>query len=396
MPRKPKHSGDNQTPDEDIIIEGTAEHIRDDNADNKAKSDQTETEDKVAPAPAKKRGLGRILWMILLAIGILAALAAVGLAISNRLLITQQQDASAAQDINSRTVKVETALAALEDEVSRLRDAVQQSQNAQGTNAEILSGIPSRLTAMEDHIIRLDGIITTWQDQLSETPNANADPDVMILARQLAEMEQRLLDLEAERLSPSANPSLDADNGNPASQDQEAEPSASPMGNSPAELSAITDGIINAARQGQSFAELLEMAVTSDARWNALEPWAENPPPAREQLWQDLAVRGETVFVSSASSPSQPAEDDSGWWSWLTSPFSDTITIAPIDQAADAKAQFLSALERRDPIAAIAELKAWSDADDEVAAWIAAWQMQFNARQDLDQAITNLMTMLGQ
>ncbi len=396
MPRKPKHSGDNQTPDEDIIIEGTAEHIRDDNADNKAKSDQTETEDKVAPAPAKKRGLGRILWMILLAIGILAALAAVGLAISNRLLITQQQDASAAQDINSRTDKVETALAALEDEVSRLRDAVQQSQNAQGKNAEILSGIPSRLTAMEDHITRLDGIITTWQDQLSETPNANADPDVMILARQLAEMEQRLLDLEAERLSPSANPSLDADNGNPASQDQEAEPSASPMGNSPAELSAITDGIINAARQGQSFAELLEMAVTSDARWNALEPWAENPPPAREQLWQDLAVRGETVFVSSASSPSQPAEDDSGWWSWLTSPFSDTITIAPIDQAADAKAQFLSALERRDPIAAIAELKAWSDADDEVAAWIAAWQMQFNARQDLDQAITNLMTMLGQ
>ena len=65
MPRKPKHSGDNQTPDEDIIIEGTAEHILDDNADNKAKSDQTETEDKVAPATAKKRGLGRILWMIL-------------------------------------------------------------------------------------------------------------------------------------------------------------------------------------------------------------------------------------------------------------------------------------------------------------------------------------------
>ena len=113
MPRKPKHSGDNPSPDkntidEDIIIEGTAEHIRDDSEDNKRASDQTEanqaeTENKAKPASPKRRHFGRALWVILLWIGILAALAAAGLAISNRLLIQQQQDATAVQELNANS-----------------------------------------------------------------------------------------------------------------------------------------------------------------------------------------------------------------------------------------------------------------------------------------------------
>ena len=409
MPRKPKHSGDNPSPDkntidEDIIIEGTAEHIRNDSADNKRASDQkeanqAETENKAKPASPKRRHFGRALWVILLWIGILAALAAAGLAISNRLLIQQQQDANAVQDISSRTDNIETTLNGLEEKVLSLNDALEQSQTAQGANADLLNDIPSRLTAMQDQINRMNEIITSWQGQLSETPNSNPDPDLMIVARQLAEMEQRLLNLEVKLLSPSADLGVDNDAVNPAPQDldEDALPSVSPpLGNTPAELSAVTDAIIIAARQGEDYANLLESAVNTDIRWNALEPWAKNPPPAREDLWQDLAARGDQVFVTASSPETIPTENDSSWWSWLTSPFSDTVTIAPIDPGAEAKVRFVAALENRDHIAAIAELTAWAGEEDNMTIWIGEWQRQFNQRQDLDDALANLIMILDQ
>jgi len=332
-------------------------------------------------------------------IGILAALAAAGLAISNRLLIQQQQDANAVQDISSRTDNIETTLNGLEDKVLSLNDALEQSQTAQGANADLLNDIPSRLTAMQDQINRMNEIITSWQGQLSETPNSNPDPDLMIVARQLAEMEQRLLNLEVKILSPSADLGVDNDTVNPAPQDLDEDtlPSVSPpLGNTPAELSAVTDAIIIAARQGEDYANLLESAVNTDIRWNALEPWAKNPPPAREDLWQDLAARGDQVFVTASSPETIPTENDSSWWSWLTSPFSDTVTIAPIDPGAEAKVRFVTALETRDHIAAIAELTAWAGEEDNMTIWIGEWQRQFNQRQDLDDALANLIMILDQ
>ena len=398
MPRKPKHSGDNPTPDEDIIIEGTAEHIHDDST-AKAK-DKAEANDHAKPEAPKRRSLGRALWVLFLCLGLLAALAAAGLAISNRLLITQQQQDTVAQDINTRTGNIETALAALEDEISDLRDALEQSQTAPSTSPDLLGDIPSRLSTLEDQITRLDGIITSWQDQFAKTPNPDADPDVMILARQLAEMEQRLLMLEGEAIEDGALEDEPLSrSGNPALQDQseDTQPSASPpVGNTPAELSAITDAMITAARQGQEYADLLEKAVNTDLRWNALAPWAENPPPALEKLWQNLTAYSETVFITASSSDAAPAEDDSGWWSWLTSPFSDTIIIAPIDLGAEAKARFDAAIKNRDHMTAMAELKAWAGENDDITAWLAEWQRQFNHRQDLDDALTRLIMILDQ
>jgi len=245
----------------------------------------------------------------------------------------------------------------------------------------------------------MNEIITSWQGQLSETPNSNPDPDLMIVARQLAEMEQRLLNLEVKLLSPSADLGVDNDTVNPAPQDLDEDtlPSVSPpLGNTPAELSAVTDAIIIAARQGEDYANLLESAVNTDIRWNALEPWAKNPPPAREDLWQDLAARGDQVFVTASSPETIPTENDSSWWSWLTSPFSDTVTIAPIDPGAEAKVRFVTALETRDHIAAIAELTAWAGEEDNMTIWIGEWQRQFNQRQDLDDALANLIMILDQ
>jgi len=113
-------------------------------------------------------------------------------------------------------------------------------------------------------------------------------------------------------------------------------------------------------------------------------------------LWQDLAARGDQVFVTASSPETIPTENDSSWWSWLTSPFSDTVTIAPIDPGAEAKVRFVTALETRDHIAAIAELTAWAGEEDNMTIWIGEWQRQFNQRQDLDDALANLIMILDQ
>jgi len=345
------------------------------------------------------RRLGRFLWLVILFLGIVAGLAAAGLSLSNRLLITQQQDASAAQDINSRTILIETALAALEGELASLRDAVQQRQNAQGDNAELLDDIPSRLSLIEDQVARLDEIITQTQDQPAARPSPDADPDIMILAQQLAEMDQRILELEAQLRSYSADPDRDDEASVPKDAYQntgeDTASSTAPITNSPAELSVLSDAIINAARQGQGFANLLPSAINADTRWETLEPWAENPPPAHDDLWRELTAQGDMVFADSPSPDPAPEESDSSWWSWLTSPLSEAVTIAPIDPASEAKAQFVAALEQRDHMAAIAALTTWSDETNDISAWAAAWQMQFDQRQDLDQAIANLIITLG-
>jgi hypothetical protein len=319
------------------------------------------------------------------------------------LLITQQQDASAAQDINSRTILIETALAALDGELASLRDAVQQSQNTQGDNAELLDDIPSRLSLIEDQVARLDEIITQTQDQPAARPSPDADPDIMILAQQLAEMDQRILELEAQLRSYSADPDRDDEASAPKDTDQntgentgeDTASSTAPITNSPAELSVLSDAIINAARQGQGFANLLPSAINADTRWETLKPWSENPPPAHDDLWRELTAQGDMVFADSPSPDPAPEESDSSWWSWLTSPLSEAVTIAPIDPASEAKAQFVAALEQRDHMAAIAALTTWSDETNDISAWAAAWQMQFDQRQDLDQAITNLIITLG-
>jgi hypothetical protein len=403
MPRKPKHSGDNPATDDEVIIEGTAERIHDDMTDKASPSDEPETKAKARPTRLAWRRLGRFLWLVILFLGIVAGLAAAGLSLSNRLLITQQQDASAAQDINSRTILIETALAALDGELASLRDAVQQSQNTQGDNAELLDDIPSRLSLIEDQVARLDEIITQTQDQPAARPSPDADPDIMILAQQLAEMDQRILELEAQLRSYSADPDRDDEASAPKDTDQntgentgeDTASSTAPITNSPAELSVLSDAIINAARQGQGFANLLPSAINADTRWETLKPWSENPPPAHDDLWRELTAQGDMVFADSPSPDPAPEESDSSWWSWLTSPLSEAVTIAPIDPASEAKAQFVAALEQRDHMAAIAALTTWSDETNDISAWAAAWQMQFDQRQDLDQAIANLIITLG-
>ena len=151
--------------------------------------------------------------------------------------------------------------------------------------------------------------------------------------------------------------------------------------------------IISAARNGTAFAEILGEAVAVDARWQALEKWAQQPPPALDQLWQEMQARipdtipdsaPETAAAESASE--SPPTEPKGWAAWLA-PFTKLIQLRPLNPAQNSVDALTDAIARRDSTAALQAVRTLSGNPQDML----TWQKSYAARRALNQTLDRLM-----
>ena len=148
--------------------------------------------------------------------------------------------------------------------------------------------------------------------------------------------------------------------------------------------------IISAARNGTAFAEILGAAVAVDARWQALEKWAQNPPPTLDQLWQDMQARipetaaAETAAAESASE--SPPTEPKGWAAWLA-PFTKIIQLRPLNPAQNSVDALTDAIARRDSTDALQAIRTLSGNPQDML----TWQKSYAARRALNQTLDRLM-----
>ena len=140
------------------------------------------------------------------------------------------------------------------------------------------------------------------------------------------------------------------------------------------------NAIINAAGNGTAFAEILREAVAVDARWQALEKWAQNPPPTLDQLWQEMQAR------IPESTPESPTIEPSGWAAWLA-PFTKLIQLRPLNPAQNSVDALTDAIARRDSTDALQAIRTLSGNPQDML----TWQKSYAARRALNQTLDRLM-----
>ena len=138
--------------------------------------------------------------------------------------------------------------------------------------------------------------------------------------------------------------------------------------------------IITAARNGTAFAEILHEAVAVDARWQALEKWAQNPPPTLDQLWQEMQARiPDTPAI-------EPPPEPQGWAAWLA-PITKIIQLRPLNPAQNSVDALRDAIARRDSTAALQAIRTLSGDPQDML----AWQKSYADRRALNQTLDRLM-----
>ena len=132
-----------------------------------------------------------------------------------------------------------------------------------------------------------------------------------------------------------------------------------------------------AVRSGAPFAEILHEAVAVDARWQVLEQWAQHPPPALDQLWQQMQAR------LPESPPTEPPTEPPGW----LAPLTKIIQLRPLNPAQNAVDALTDAIARRDSDSALQAIRTLSGNSQDML----AWQQAYAARIALNQALDRLI-----
>lgn len=391
MARKKNPSTDIPTPEE-TVIEGTAEHVEDHENDTVTgtASDAAMGAPKASSIHSpRKSGLsrmGRWLTGFCVVLALLAALAGLGLTWINRLAVqavnTQIATLDAAgkqQDIgqDKQLAQLSEQMDMITNDLNRITDNLNAGDNADIANQNI-TALENRIAAIETALARLENQPSAVQP---DSPPIGAD-DIMIMAQQLAELEQRVHMLENKTESQIAPPET--------IQPETIEPdikTSDPRSSG----SLLTDTILDRARTGQPYADLLDQSITDYPEWVVLQPWADAPPKPALALWNDLEQ------ILSQQQNEQPVDGatetpDQGWWSWLMAPLNDAVTITPITPEWKAIDALSAAWQQRDAdqaIEAIDKIAELADQGD-IQQALAEWREAMIQRQALDNTAATL------
>ena len=162
-------------------------------------------------------------------------------------------------------------------------------------------------------------------------------------------------------------------------------------------ITSNTPDIASAVRSGAPFTEMLHEAIAADARWQALEKWAQNPPPTLDQLWQDMQARipesiadtipdSEPETAAAESASESPPTEPKGWAAWLA-PFTKLIQLRPLNPQQDAADALRDAIARRDSTDALQAVRTLSGNPQDMA----TWQKSYADRRALNQTLDRLM-----
>ncbi|MDG2466796.1 MAG: hypothetical protein P8N97_06195 [Alphaproteobacteria bacterium] len=386
MARKKNPSTDIPTPEE-TVIEGTAEHVEDHENDTAAGTasdaamDAAKASSIHSPRKSGSSRMGRWLTGLCVVLALLAALAGLGLTWINRLAVqavnTQIATLDAAgkqQDIvhDKQLAQLSEQMDIITNDLDLITDNLNADDNADIANQNI-TALENRIAAIETALARLENQPSTVQP---DSPPIGAD-DIMIMAQQLAELEQRVRMLENQTESQITQPETTQPDI------KTSDPRSSGL--------LLTDTILDRARTGQPYADLLDQAMTGYPEWVALQPWADAPPKPALVLWNDLEQ------ILSQQQNEQPVDGttetpDQGWWSWLMAPLNDAVTITPITPEWKAIDALSAAWQQRDAdqaIEAIDKIAELADQGD-IQPALAKWREAMIQRQALDKITATL------
>lgn len=383
MARKKNPSTDIPTPEE-TVIEGTAEHVEDHENDtvtgtaSDAAMDAPKASSIHSPRKSGLSRMGRWLTGFCVVLALLAALAGLGLTWINRLAVqavnTQIATLDAAgkqQDIgqDKQLAQLSEQMDMITNDLNRLTDNLNAGDNADIANQNI-TALEKRIAAIETALARLENQPSAVQP---DSPAIGAD-DIMIMAQQLAELEQRVHQLEDQTESQIAQPEI--------AQPEITQPDLR------ASRTLLADTILDHAKTGQPYADLLDQFIIDYPEWAALQPWADAPPKPALTLWNEL----EQILSQQQNDPPADAATetpDQGWWSWLMAPLNDAITITPITPEWNASTALSAAWQQRDVDQAFNAIDDIADLAD-IQPDLAEWREAMIQRQALDKITATL------
>ena len=392
MARKKNPSTDIPTPEE-TVIEGTAEHVEDHENDTAAGTasdaamDAAKASSIHSPRKSGSSRMGRWLTGLCVVLALLAALAGLGLTWINRLAVQAVNTQIATLDAAGKQQDIvhDKQLAQLSEQMDINTDNLNAVDNEDIANQN--AARDQNITALENRIAAIETALTALENQLStaqpDSPAIGAD-DIMIMAQQLAELEQRVHMLENQTESQIAPPDITPPD---ITQPDIAQPEITPP-DPRASGTLLADTILDHAKTGQPYADLLDQFIIDYPEWAALQPWADAPPKPALALWNELEQ------ILSQQQNDQPADaaaetPDQGWWSWLMAPLNDAITITPITPEWNASTALSAAWQQRDVDQAINAIDDIADLAD-IRPDLAEWREAMIQRQALDKITATL------
>jgi hypothetical protein len=377
MARQKKPSPNIPEPDE-TVIEGTAEHLDDQGNDAAADADSLKQ-----TSSSGKTSLVRVLIGLCVVLALLAGTLALGLAWINRLAVEAvnthmtamvdegQQQNNQLEQLSDHLQQIETMLNQTRSELAALSDV--------DTTDKDTTLRDNRIAALEQQMANIETALNALENvptpALPENPSIATD-DMMIMAQQLAELDQRVRGLE-EQLSGTASPP-ELSEPDAKAEDQAITPDA-----------ILVDRILSRVRTAQPYADLLDQIIPAYPEWAELQPWADAPPASVSALWDDLE---QILSEQQTDAPTVSENQDQSWWSWLLSPLNDAISITPITPELNAATALSSAWEQRDIDRAIDAAAILSDS---VPA-LSDWRDAMIERHNLDRVADDLAATLEQ